>query len=544
MDYQLNNNLNFEALDGAGLLRLMSNAELLLQENVEYVNQLNVFPVPDGDTGTNMFLTLKSALNAARQEKVMSAENIAEAVAKGALLGAKGNSGVILSQFFRGFANGLKGKYDFRVQDLALAFKLAKIAAYQAVAEPLEGTLLTVIRRVAKAAAQVAKQGFSMSKALAILSETAKRAVADTPRYLSVLREAEVVDAGGQGLLVILEGLHRAASSNTHIVDITPKINPRAIPSNTAILHDDYGYCTNFMLIGQSIDIMSLKTQLTSLGRSLVVVGDEQQCRIHIHTLDPGAILSSALAFGSLTQIQIDNMDEQAKAKDSNRPVPTTSTQEVAVVAVAWGKGLIDIFHNLGVRHIIQAGDSMNPSIEEIVQEIEATQAAKVIVLPNNPNIIAAALQAATLAKRQVKVIASKTIPEGIAAAMAFNADAEFLLNESNMTAAMSRLKSGAVTIASRDVKLNGVTVKQGQFIALLQNKLVASDPNLITVILNLLSSTTLEAGQLITFYAGEDSTEATNTAIKEAIKNAYPDIELEFVWGGQPYYPYFIAIE
>jgi DAK2 domain fusion protein YloV len=534
-------------LDGADLLRLMTNAEQLLQENAELVNQLNVFPVPDGDTGTNMLLTLKSALFSARQEQVMSAENIAEAVAKGALLGAKGNSGVILSQFLRGFANGLKGKYSFTVKDLADALKLAKTCAYQAVAEPVEGTLLTVIRRVAQAAQRVAKKHFSMSEALRVLSSTAKRAVAETPRYLAVLREAEVVDAGGQGLLVIIEGLHRAISPNgTNIVDITPKIKQRVITVNSSVEHDTYGYCTNFLLTGDKLDTDILKAELVNMGQSLVAVGDEQQFKVHIHTLDPGAILSHMVKFGHLSQIQIDNMDNQAQAKVAREmnPVQVSPSKEVAIIAVAWGKGIIDIFNSLSVHHIIHAGDSMNPSIQDILQEIEATQAAKVIVLPNNPNIIAAAEQAAKLANREVRVVPTKTIPQGIAATMAFVPTQEFSANDSAMREAIFSIKSGAVTIASRSVKLGGVDVKQGQFIALLENKLVASADTLETVVLNLLETIKLNSGQLITCYAGSDITEATNQQLSETIKKIYPQIDLEFVWGGQPYYQYFIAIE
>lgn len=536
-----------DILDGADLLRLMTNAEQLLQENAELVNQLNVFPVPDGDTGTNMLLTLKSALFTARQEQVMSAENIAEAVAKGALLGAKGNSGVILSQFLRGFANGLKGRYSFTVQDLAMAFKLAKICAYQAVAEPVEGTLLTVIRRVAQAAQRIAKKQCSMSETLQILSETAKRAVAETPRYLAVLREAEVVDAGGQGLLVIIEGFHRAITTNrTNIVDITPKIKQRVTAIKTLVEHDNYGYCTNFLLTGEGLDSATLKAELAQMGRSLVAVGDTQQFKVHLHTLDPGAVLSHMVKFGTLSQIQIDNMDNQAQAKVARESMVGQSlpTKEMVMVGVAWGKGLIDIFNNLGVSHIIQAGDSMNPSIQDILQEIEDTQAAKVIVLPNNPNIIAAAEQAAKLANREVQVIPTKTIPQGIAAAMAFVATSSFLDNKLAMRQALSSLKSGAITIASRTVKLGGIAVKQGQFIGLLENKLVASADTLENVVLGLLEKLKLEPGQLITCYAGSDITEAVNLRLSKVIKSLYPQIELEFVWGGQPYYQYFIAIE
>lgn len=542
-----------EVLTGTELLRLFGTAQQLLQENVEQINALNVFPVPDGDTGLNMLLTLKAALNMAYQEQNSSAAKICAALAKGALLGAKGNSGVILSQFFKGLALGAEGKFALMVNDFALALNKAKICAYQAVAEPVEGTVLTVMQRVAEAAQLSATNQFSLEQMFHQLSETAKQAVANTPELLHILKEAGVVDAGGQGLFVILEGMHRALmDEKAELTDITPRLVSAigTINSNTrAVLHephDDYGYCTNFLLQGQDLSLATIKNELSQMGQSLVAIGDEQQLKVHIHTQEPGAVLSYAAKFGILQQIQIYNMDEQAKAQSQvvAASIPQQVTQEVGIVAVAWGEGLIQLFKNLGIQSIIQAGDTMNPSTQEILQAIEAASAAKIILLPNNPNIIAAAKLAAGMATKEVEVLPTKTMQQGLAASMAYMAAADFVSNCKAMQTAMLQPKSIAITTANRSVTLNGIEVKQGQLIGLLENNLAASADNLEEIVLAVLAKASISPGQLITFYAGHNMSGEANRNIEAVINKVYNSVEVEFVYGGQPYYNYIISIE
>ena len=538
--------------DGDDLRAMFSCATRLFEHNVEAINALNVFPVPDGDTGTNMFLTLRDVMKEAERAQSASAGEIASAMARGALMGARGNSGVILSQFFKGIALELGDKADFGAPELAAAFQSAREHAYKAVGEPVEGTLLTVISSVARAAQERSEAGATVQEVFDSVCDAAIESVALTPTMLSVLRDAGVVDAGGHGLSVILEGIRLyVRGEEVDTKQVTPPA-PVGVEVGAGTVsqeflesteEDLYGYCTQFLIQGQDLDPEAVREKMTSLARSTVVVGDDTMVKVHVHADDPGAIMSYAVSLGTLSQVKMDNMDEQHREysvarRQDGRVAP------LAVVAVAWGQGLEAVFADLGAARVLPAGDTMNPSIQEVLDVIESVPSDTVIFLPNNRNIVPAAEQAVQLSKKTLRVVPTTTIPQGIAALLAFNPEKDPDENLSNMERTLTTVRTGEVCQAVRPVVLNGVTVRKDQIIGLLDRALVAAGDEPSEVLVSLVRSAGVAEGDLITLYWGQQITQDDADAARQRVEAAVPGVEVEVVPGGQPHYHYILSIE
>ena len=534
-------------------------ATALLEANVEAINALNVFPVPDGDTGTNMFLTMREVAAAASAVQSSRAGDVAEAMARAAFSEARGNSGVILSQFFTGLAAGLKGMDDFGPVEFADALQEARTYSYRAVGDPVEGTILTVTDAAARAARERAADGVSVQELCEAICAAARDAVARTPTMLPVLREAGVVDAGGQGLSVLLEGVRRSIRGET--------TDPREIPSPEPVGVDDpagavsedflqtteeevYGYCTQFLIDGEDLDPELIRAELTSLTHSTVVVGDGTRVRVHVHALDPGPAVSYAVSQGTLRKVKIDNMDEQrqvyavARRQQRGGEVSAEYSGPACVVAVAWGRGLERLFRSLGATEVLVGGDTMNPSVQEIVDAVERVPSDTVMFLPNNRNIVPAAEQAAALTQKTLKVIPSRTIPQGVAAILRFNPEKDPESNVAEMEEVLSSVRTGEVTTAVRQVTLGGVTVEEGQIIGLLEHSLVVAGEEPTAVLLALLEQASVADGDLITLYWGDKVDEEAAEFAKEQMLAAFPGVEGEVVEGAQPHYHYIVSVE
>ena len=546
-------------LDGDDLRAMFSRATRLFGENVEAINALNVFPVPDGDTGINMFLTLGDVVKEAESAQGASAGEIASAMARGALMGARGNSGVILSQFFKGIASELGDKPDFGVPDLAAAFQSAREHAYKAVGEPVEGTLLTVISSVAKAAQERSDAGDTVQELFDAVCVAARESVALTPTMLPVLRDAGVVDAGGHGLSVILEGIRLYLRGEEGDIKQMPPPAPVGVEVGVGTVSQEfleateeelYGYCTQFLIQGQDLDPEAVREKMASLAHSTVVVGDESMVKVHVHADDPGAIISYAVSLGSLSQVKMDNMDEQhreysvARRQDFGAAPVQASTASIAVVAVAWGQGLETVVADLGAAYVMPAGDTMNPSVQEILDAVERVPSDTVIFLPNNPNIVPAANQAVEVCKKRLRVVPATTIPQGIAALLAFNPEKDLDENLSEMEGTLATVRTGEVCQAVRPGVLKGVSVQEGQIIGLLERELVAAGEEPTEVLVSLVRAAEVAEGDLVTLYWGQQLTQQDADAARQRLEAAVPRAEVELVPGGQPHYHYILSIE
>lgn len=546
-------------LNGDDLRAMFSAASQLFERNVQVINALNVFPVPDGDTGTNMFLTLREVMNEAEALQSASAGEIAAAMAKGALMGARGNSGVILCQFFKGLALGLEDKADFGTPELAFALQRSREHAYKAVGEPVEGTLLTVISSVAKAAQESADAGETVQEAFEAICHAARDAVALTPTMLPVLRDAGVVDAGGHGLFVILEGSRRYLSGEeADAAEIQPP-TPVGVVAGTGTLsqafleateEELYGYCTQFLIQGRDLNPEAVQERMTSMALSTVVVGDDAMVKVHVHAEDPGPIISYAVSLGSLSQVKIDSMDEQhrqyavARRKEAGVGEANASVAPIAVVAVAWGQGLEAVFTDLGAAKVMAAGDTMNPSVREILDAVENAASENVIFLPNNRNIEPAARQAIELCERTMRVVSSTTIPQGVAAMMAFNPENDLDQNVSDMDRMLPSVRTGEICNAVRPVEINGVSVREGQIIGCFERDLVVAGDEPTEVLVSLLRVAEVSEGDLVTLYRGDHLTHDEAEAAGKHVESAFPGAEVEVVHGGQPHYHYIVSIE
>jgi len=528
--------------DGRDLRAMFSAATRSLERNAQSINTLNVFPVPDGDTGTNMLLTMRAAMEEASRCTDGSAATVAQAMAKGSLMGARGNSGVILSQIFRGLAKGLDGKHSFDGDDLAAALVESSALAYKGMSKPVEGTILTVIREVA-AAAQTgnASHNGDLLAIMEVIVDEARASVARTPTLLPVLRQAGVVDAGGQGLYVVLDGALRCLRGEREEAETVPV---EAAASISQGLAEDarYGYCTEFLLQGKDLNVEAARQKLITIGESVLVVGDESTIRAHLHTFDPGAALSYATSLGTLRQVKVENMDEQHR--DFIVAQPQSSSAAISTITVASGEGLTEAFYSIGATIVVPGGETMNPSVQELLLAVESAPSDKVILLPNNPNILLAAGQVSALTQKKVEVVPTKTIPQGIAALLALNHDVDLEGNSAAMKKALSTVRSGEITTAVRSMELDGLSVKKGQAIAFLDRRLVIADGSMPQVILDLLAMMGVEEGGLITIYygAGTESSEAEQIA--ELVQKKYPSQEVEVVAGGQPYYNCIVSVE
>jgi DAK2 domain fusion protein YloV len=536
---------------GKDLRDMFSAATSWLEKSSSEIDALNVFPVPDGDTGTNMMLTMRSTMEEAYRAPDNSAAGVAEAMAKGALMGARGNSGVILSQVWRGLAEGLAGKESFTAADFATALEEAAATAYKGVSNPVEGTMLTVMKAVASEARdQVNSGNEEIISVLEAVVEAARNSVANTPLLLKVLREAGVVDAGGQGVYTLFEGTLRYLRGEVELMRLRkPQIIVSELPHTTPLPQTanvdevPYGYCTEFMLKGEKLDTDFIRKRLAHKGESLIVVGDESAVRIHIHTLDPGNIVRWATRLGTMHQVSIRNMDEQHQdfLEMQKERVPTADT---AVITVASGDGLNDIFASLGATAVIPGGQTMNPSTKDILQAVESAPSDKIIILPNNKNIVLTAEQVQKLTQKQVKVVPTTTIPQGVVALLAFDYEADFKTNVNIMENAISTVKSIEITRSIRSTKVNGLKIKRKQPIGLLDGKLVVAGSSNIDVFNKLLGKVEMKKAEVVTIYQGEDTETAEAEQISTGITEKYPQIQVEVVRGGQPHYSYIISVE
>lgn len=519
----------------------------LLNNNAPAVNALNVFPVPDGDTGTNMLLTMQSAMAEANLCTDNDASAVAQAMAKGALMGARGNSGVILSQVFRGIAQGLEEKKSFTGMDMAKALVKASRAAYDAMSKPAEGTMLTVIREASEVAQATSYAGYyDLRLIMEAAVKEAKESVIRSPDLLPVLKESGVVDAGGQGLALILEGLlFYLQGKEIEAEDSILERQPSAILAQPREGKPTYGYCTEFLIHGEAIDLNQIRETLSGIGDSLLVVGDETTARVHVHTFDPGAAISYGITVGTLKQIKINNMEDQHREFVAAQSGKTRQyLGKVSAVPVVSGDGLVQVFGSLGATQVIAGGETMNPSVQEMVRAVESVPTDEVIILPNNPDILAAARQVGSLTKKKIVVIPSRTIPQGIAALMAFNPETDLEGNTKSMTESLSTVRTGYIATAVRSMRYRDMTVKKDQVIGFVDEELTVAEYALEDILQKLLQKMRVQDGEIMTVYYGESVGWADTEKLFDPIRSQYPNLEVEVVFGGQPHYAYIISVE
>ena len=529
---------------GRGLRRALEAGTAWLERHVEIINALNVYPVPDGDTGINMLLTMQAALKELNSSPAQSASVVAHAVSYGSLMGARGNSGVILSQLFRGLARSLDKKETFTALELAQAMTEASAIAYQGVIKPVEGTILTVAREAADAAVAAAEERDDLRYVLERTVTEARHSVARTPSLLQVLADAGVVDAGGQGLFVILEGALRFMRGEE--VGELPTIE--AGVELEVPVEEEYGYETMFILKGEDLNVEEIREAIAAMGESVLVVGDSRAIKVHIHSMEPGRPLDYAAKLGTLTQISVENLQEQyqefIRRGQARPPLLAEELGDTAIVVVAPGEGLARVFESLGVGAVVPGGQSMNPSTQEIFRAIEGLKAEKVIVLPNNSNIIMAARQTRELSQKEIVVVPTVTIPQGISAVLAFNYQADLETNAQVMEQAARSVQTAEITTATRAAQINGVSVEEGAVIGLLDEVLTASGSTLEEVVQEMLRQMQADEHEIITIYYGEGIAGAEAEKLADEIQVRYPDQEVELVDGGQPHYHYILSVE
>lgn len=531
------------------LRKALKAAAQYLELNKEKINALNVFPVPDGDTGTNMSLTMKSAVKKSTAEDLDTVGDIAMAASQGSLMGARGNSGVILSQLFRGFALGLKDREKADINSLARSFREAADTAYKAVMKPTEGTILTVAREMGEYAEKIVNKESDIIEFLEKVIEHGNKTLARTEEMLPVLKEAGVVDAGGKGLMTILIGGYNSLIGLENPVEDDLEEQEEKYQELVEHRHLDtenikYSYCTEFMIQGDAsdLDIERLRNFLSGQGDSLMVVNGEGLVKVHVHTNNPGRALEKALEIGILNDIKIDNMKLQyEKVKEKRREKPS---KKYAFVAVSTGAGIGEIFKGMNVDRLVEGGQTMNPSTEDIVKAIEETNGENVFVLPNNGNIILAAEQSKELTDRNVIVIPTKTIPQGITSMFNFDESASVEENEENLREAIGEVKTGQLTYAVRDSEIKGNKIEEGDLIGLLEGDIIVNGKDREKVLEELMDSMVDEDSSLITLLYGEDVEDDKAREIEERLEELYSDMDIEVLYGGQPIYYYIISVE
>lgn len=529
-------------------------AAKLLESNKEEVNALNVFPVPDGDTGTNMSLTMKSAIKHISNLENPTVGEVAMGISNGSLMGARGNSGVILSQLFRGFANSLKGKAEINTMDLAKAFKSASETAYKAVMKPTEGTILTVAKGCADYALELADKEKDVLVFMEKVINKGNEVLNKTPDMLPVLKQAGVVDAGGKGLMVVLTGAYNAITTKGDIsLDIYPtKIDEPKEAFPTTVTEDiEFGYCTEFMINTDIEEYEDLRQELTRYGDSLMVVGGNGLIKVHIHTNNPGQVLERALEIGELTDIKIDNMRYQHRHVLEDASLDSAKDNEVSeemkkygFITVSIGEGLNTVFKELNVDYIIPGGQTMNPSTEDILKAIDEVRAEHIIILPNNGNIVLAADQAKELSDKNVHVFPTKTIPEGVAALISFDPELDIEENLVNMEEAVAHVKTGQVTYAVRDTEIEDKKIKKDDIIGLSNGEIVAVGDSIDEVGYELVKGIVNDDYSLITIFYGNEIEEEKAYQFAERLEEEFEDFDIEVIFGGQPLYYYIISIE
>jgi len=540
-----------ESINGSTLKGMLQFAVEWLARSESDVNQLNVFPVPDGDTGTNMLLTMRSAideLNSKSINRETTISDVTDAIAHGSLMGARGNSGVILCQIWRGIAKGLKGKIELNGEGLAAALVSGSRYAYEGIENPVEGTMLTVIKEMSSA---TQNQDCPVRDVLEVAVDAARKAVAGTPELLPVLKEAGVVDSGGQGLLILFEGALmyldgeniQPETQKSHIIKaVTEESNQvEKIPDNEEL---PYGYCTEFLLRGEKLEPDEIRENLKSMGQSLIVINEDSIVKVHIHCLDPGLVLHYAVSLGTLSSISIRNMDEQHDEIRNKAAGTGSAAGGLAVIAIATGEGIIDVFRNLGVANVVQGGPSMNPSTKQILQAVEAASAGNVIILPNDKNLVLAARQVETLTDKKTGVIPALTIPQGIAAMLSFDPESDLDTNLEAMQEALTPIRTLEVTRAVRSTSVNGFSIKKDQAIGLLDGKLLAAGDDMNEVISSLLEKIELEKAEIVSIYYGADIRKLDAEKIRGMMHGRNAKLNIDIIHGGQPLYHYIISIE
>lgn len=539
-----------------------------LSRNVKMVDALNVFPVPDGDTGTNMNLSITSGANEVKRQMDSHVGKVANAFSKGLLMGARGNSGVILSQLFRGFAKAIESKEMITSFEFAAAFEAGVLAAYKAVMKPVEGTILTVAKDAAKKGLQISKKNNDIVSLMEAVLEEARESLKRTPDLLPVLKEIGVVDSGGQGLVMIYEGflaalkgeeLPEVCEEQPSLEELVKHEHHKSAQSHMLTENIEFGYCTEFMVKFEADKLKSnpfsedvFRQKLSEHGDSLLVVSDEDVVKVHIHVEYPGNVLNYAQKFGSLIKIKIENMREQHSAiveaehhttiiKEAQVP---QKKNEYGIVTVAMGSGIVELLKSLGAGAVIEGGQTMNPSTEDIVQAINDVHAEKIIILPNNKNIIMAANQAASVVDQEVIVIPSKTVPQGMTSLLAFNPSASLAENEKAMNAALGNVKTGQITYAVRDTAIDGLEIKKDHFMGIFDGKIVVTDESRNKAAIALLEKMINEDDEIITILQGEDATNSDIEELQQYLEENYEDVEVEIHNGKQPLYPFVFAVE
>lgn len=531
--------------DGRELRRMLESSTAWLEMHVDLINSLNVYPVPDGDTGTNMYLTMQAALREMSTIADNSISAVVHALAHGALMGARGNSGVILSQVWRGMAKQLDGKECLTASDWAFALREGAVTAYKGVMRPVEGTILTVAREAAEAAVLAAAERDDIKYVLERVVNQAGYALEQTPYLLPVLKEAGVVDAGGQGLYIILEGILRYLRGQQP--SLAPVTRAGARLEHERAPESKYGYDIQFLIDGQDLPLDEIRETVMGMGDSALVVGDANTIKVHVHAEEPGRIISYATSKGTLRDVVVENMQEQYQQfliEQGQRQVTAQPLSDIATVAVVHGEGLRRVFESLGVGAIVPGGQTMNPSTEELLEAISGLSTDKVIVLPNNPNVILTAQQAQRMCDKQVVIVPTKTIPQGISALLAFNYQSDLKTNIDLMERAASQIQTVEITSAVRSVQISGLKIQKGQFIGLLNGELVEAGDDLQQVTQRVLQRIDIGRYEIITVYWGDAVTQEQAENLVSWIAKYYPDKEVELVEGEQPHYFYIISAE
>ncbi|NMD69465.1 DAK2 domain-containing protein [Bacillus sp. DNRA2] len=557
--------MSINVLDGNRFAEMIIQGANHLSANAKYVDALNVFPVPDGDTGTNMNLSMTSGAKEVKNNTQAHIGKVGSALSKGLLMGARGNSGVILSQLFRGFSRAIEHKSEITAKDFASALESGVETAYKAVMKPVEGTILTVAKDSAKKAVQVAKKQADIIVVMEEVLKEAQSSLNRTPDLLPVLKEVGVVDSGGQGLVFVYEGflaelkgeaLPDATTARIKMEELVSAEHHKSVQSHIQTEDIEFGYCTEFMVKldreKQPFSEETFRQDLSKHGDSLLVIADEKLVKVHIHAEYPGEVLSYGQRYGSLVNMKIENMREQhssivgepTMAVEEPQSTKVAEPREYGIVTVSMGSGIAELFKSIGAQAVIEGGQTMNPSTEDIVSAIKAVNAKKIIVLPNNKNIIMAAEQAAELVDEEVVVIPSKTVPQGMSALLAFNPAVSLADNQAAMTEALQHVKTGQITFAVRDTSIDGLTIEKDDFMGILDGKILVKNKDKVQAAEELLTEMIDEDAEILTILQGEDATEADVAALTDFIERQFPDVEVEIHNGKQPLYSFIFSVE
>lgn len=528
-----------------------------LSNNADLVDSLNVYPVPDGDTGINMNLTMTSGREEVENNLSKNIGELGKTFSKGLLMGARGNSGVILSQLFRGFCKNIESESEINSKLLAESFQAGVETAYKAVMKPVEGTILTVAKDAAQAAIEKANNTEDCIELMEYIIVKANESLENTPNLLAVLKEVGVVDSGGKGLLCVYEGFLKALKGEKVEAKVA-KIDKDEFVHDEHDFHgvintEDiiYGYCTEMMVrFGKNkkaFDEQEFRQDMSQFGDSLLVINDEEIVKVHVHTEYPGKVFNYGQQYGELIKLKVENMREQHREvirKEQHTAKPKMETVETAIITISMGEGISEIFKSMGATHIISGGQTMNPSTEDIVKVIEQSKCKRAIILPNNKNILMASEQAASIVDAEAVVIPTKSIPQGISALFQYDVDATLEENKAQMADSVNNVKSGSLTYAVRDTKIDGVEIKKDAFMGLIEDKIVSSQSDQLTTVTELLNEMLAEDSEILTVIIGQDAEQAVTDNMINWIEEQYPDVEVEVHEGGQPIYQYFFSVE